>query len=256
MENNIIQYILAVLILVILLLIILTFIIRKKEEKLTDSFGKEYVHSISSHDTDNIKKEEKENMKFNSKNTSFKNLQKLKNEFNIKKNKSPKLNLLINILILLGALYFISKAIIFISFISSGSLNYNNFISKLNFAIKYIFVVIGIYGISTKKKEGIFLTIISFLRPFSNTFYFLNNIIIWIFTGKIFKKNYTIKFASFIGIILEIINVFIYAVTMRAENFSFIGQVQLNPSFVMMINLLWILQSVLFFFGLLIEKKR
>lgn len=256
MENNIIQYILAVLIFVILLLIILTFIIRKKEEKLTDSFGKEYVHSISSHDTDNIKKEEKENMKFNSKNTSFKNLQKLKNEFNIKKNKSPKLNLLINILILLGALYFISKAIIFISFISSGSLNYNNFISKLNFAIKYIFVVIGIYGISTKKKEGIFLTIISFLRPFSNTFYFLNNIIIWIFTGKIFKKNYTIKFASFIGIILEIINVFIYAVTMRAENFSFIGQVQLNPSFVMMINLLWILQSVLFFFGLLIEKKR
>lgn len=256
MENNIIQYILAVLIFVILLLIILTFIIRKKEEKLTDSFGKEYVHSISSHDTDNIKKEEKENMKFNSKNTSFKNLQKLKNEFNIKKNKSPKLNLLINILILLGALYFISKAIIFISFISSESLNYNNFISKLNSAIKYIFVVIGIYGILTKKKEGIFLTIISFLRPFSNTFYFLNNIIIWIFTGKIFKKNYTIKFASFIGIILEIINVFIYAVTMRAENFSFIGQVQLNPSFVMMINLLWILQSVLFFFGLLIEKKR
>ena len=256
MENNIIQYILAVLILVILLLIILTFIIRKKEEKLTDSFGKEYVHSISSHDTDNIKKEEKENMKFNSKNTSFKNLQKLKNEFNIKKNKSPKLNLLINILILLGALYFISKAIIFISFISSGSLNYNNFISKLNFATKYIFVVIGIYGILTKKKEGIFLTIISFLRPFSNTFYFLNNIIIWIFTGKIFKKNYTIKFASFIGIILEIINVFIYAVTMRAENFSFIGQVQLNPSFVIMINLLWILQSVLFFFGFLIEKKR
>lgn len=144
MENNIIQYILAVLILVILLLIILTFIIRKKEEKLTDSFGKEYVHSISSHDTDNIKKEEKENMKFNSKNTSFKNLQKLKNEFNIKKNKSPKLNLLINILILLGALYFISKAIIFISFISSESLNYNIFISKLNSAIKYIFVVIGI----------------------------------------------------------------------------------------------------------------
>lgn len=256
MENNIIQYILAVLILVILLLIILTFIIRKKEEKLTDSFGKEYVHSISSHDTDNIKKEEKENMKFNSKNTFFKNLQKLKNEFNIKNNKSPKLNFLINILILLGALYFISKAIIFISFISSGSLNYNNFISKLNFAIKYIFVVIGIYGILTKKKEGIFLTIISFLRPFSNTFYFLNNIIIWIFTGKIFKKNYTIKFASFIGIILEIINVFIYAVTMRAENFSFIGQFQLNPSFVIMINLLWILQSVLFFFGLLIEKKR
>ena len=256
MENNIIQYILAVLILVILLLIVLTFIIRKKEEKLTDSFGKEYVHSISSHDTDNIKKEEKENMKFNSKNTSFKNLQKLKNEFNIKNNKSPKLNFLINILILLGALYFISKAIIFISFISSGSLNYNNFISKLSFATKYIFVVIGIYGILTKKKEGIFLTIISFLRPFSNTFYFLNNIIIWIFTGKIFKKNYTIKFASFIGIILEIINVFIYAVTMRAENFSFIGQVQLNPSFVIMINLLWILQSVLFFFGLLIEKKR
>ena len=256
MENNIIQYILAALILVILFLIILTFITRKKEKKLTDSFGKEYIYSISSHNIDNIKKEEKENMKLNSKNTSFKNLQKLKNEFNIKKNKSPKLNLLINILILLGALYFISKAIIFISFISSGSLNYNNFISKLNFAIKYIFVVIGIYGISTKKKEGIFLTIISFLRPFSNTFYFLNNIIIWIFTGKIFKKNYTIKFASFIGIILEIINVFIYAVTMRAENFSFIGQVQLNPSFVMMINLLWILQSVLFFFGLLIEKKR
>lgn len=256
MENNIIQYILAALILVILFLIILTFITRKKEKKLTDSFGKEYIYSISSHNIDNIKKEEKENMKLNSKNTSFKNLQKLKNEFNIKNNKSPKLNFLINILILLGALYFISKAIIFISFISSNSLNYNNFISKLNSAIKYIFVVIGIYGILIKKKEGIFVTVISFLRPFSNTFYFLNNIIIWIFTGKIFEKNYTIKFASFIGIILEIINVFIYAVTMRAENFSFIGQVQLNPSFVMMINLLWILQSVLFFFGLLIEKKR
>lgn len=237
-------YIMTGLIFLLLFFIIISLAMQKKEERLTDEFGKESNQA-------------KENFYKNEKKVHSKSEEKIFKEKNTSKGMTPDKvsSLILNVLIAAGVIYFLSKVVFFMSFYVSPNYEAYEFIGKLNYFLKFMFPLVGFYGFIRKRKEGVFAVALFFMGNFSGTVYYLINMVMWFLIGGIFKGNYVIKISAFLAVLLSFINMFMNFVFTNSKLISYIGTVEINPSFSLMINILGILQAFLFLNGLFLEKK-
>lgn len=257
MENNIMTYITTGLIFLIIVLIVLTLIIRKREENLTDEFGKESNHAKESFLKNERKAQEKK------KETIVK--EKINEQFkNIKsnKNKTPAKVQYLNdffgkAIVFVGFAFFILKILnFFLYYAGTHSAVIYEIKTVLSYINSFMFTVLGFYGISRKRKEGVILLILSFIEIPVNQFFTIFSALKWYFTGAVFKENFPVKFACIIGAALSVLSGIVYYFKTNTASLSFIGSVEINPSFVTMISLLNILQGFIFFAGVLAEQKK
>lgn len=257
MENNIMTYITTGLIFLIIVLIVLTLIIRKREENLTDEFGKESNHAKESFLKNERKAQEKK------KETIVK--EKINEQFkNIKsnKNKTPAKVQHLNdffgkAIVFVGFAFFILKILnFFLYYAGTHSAVIYEIKTALSYINSFMFTVLGFYGISRKRKEGVILLILSFIEIPVNQFFTIFSALKWYFTGAVFKENFPVKFACIIGAALSVLSGIVYYFKTNTASLSFIGSVEINPSFVTMISLLNILQGFIFFAGVLAEQKK
>lgn len=277
METSIMTYITLGLIFLILFFIVLTLIIRKREEKLTDEFGKESNHvkeafyknekkaqakrneSIikekarnEQYTKENTINEIKNNKRKNMENTTIKTKEKVFSD--VKNNKT---SLLLKIVVITTFIHFICQML---AFIANMTENYEIYsLSKGFYHIDaYFFLVVAIYGIRNRKKEGLLLLILFFIGQGAEgiTGIPIISVLNWFLTGAIFKDNFSIKFSAFLGILIVAIRTIIFLIQINTENLSFIGSFSINPSFIIMINLVGILQAFLLIMGVNIECKK
>lgn len=260
MKYTVGTYILGGLIFLLLFFIVLTFIMRKREDKITDEFGKESNYAEESlHKTETFYRNEK--TAHTKKSSSAEEFKKIKKQFEKKQREIQtgavsKTAGLLNIVIIFVIIYAASKLLFFIIYNTNGNHEAFRIAAGLGNASNIMFIVIALYGMVKKRKEGVLLIILFFIGNFAGYTGYIINIIMWLFVGSIFKGNYTVKFSAFIAMVLTGINALLSIMLTHSDAFSFVGTVSVNPAFSTLIQAVGVLQALVFLAGLLFEKKK
>lgn len=277
METSMTTYIFGGLIFLILLFIILTLAIRKREDNLTDEFGKESAHAeeaffknekkTQAKREESILKEKSRTEKYKKENNANETKNSRRFSFNKKDSENPKsdnnntkfqkTSFVIKIVLALGFVSFLGEII---DFIIKMTDNYDfYYISNFFYQIDlFLFLIIGFYGLSRKRKEGFFLWVLFFVGREVETKIGVQIIYIlkWFLIGAIFKENFTVRFAVFLEILITAVKAVIFLIQINTTTLSLVGSFKINPSFILMINIIGLLQSAIFLAGIAGEYKK